>query len=257
MRFVIDGRTFDLTAEEVRLRLRGQAPGNIRTHWVVVEGVRWPVKQALAIALQPDLPTFQSQTARRHLRNLGFSVSAGRGATGGSGTGRGLFDGSSLPIVEKVDASVAFSWRSAGSITLDPGGFPKFPALPRLPGLYRFDFEPLHADSKRSVYIGESEDLARRGNNYRNSKKDRSRQRTSRRIHKELVSHISEGGEVRFLISSSATLGVGGESIDLRWKSGRRMAENAAVLLAQMDGTANVLNIDTDLTDSLPDKLNR
>lgn len=34
---------------------------------------------------------------------------------------------------------------------------------------------------------------------------------------------------------------------DLRWKSARRFAENAAVLLAQVDGTPRVLNIDADL----------
>jgi len=33
----------------------------------------------------------------------------------------------------------------------------------------------------------------------------------------------------------------------LRWKSARRFAENAAVLLAQVDGTPRVLNIDADL----------
>ncbi|KQV73867.1 hypothetical protein ASC61_01940 [Aeromicrobium sp. Root344] len=254
MRFVIDGRTFDLEAEDIRARLRGHTPGNIQTHWVEVEGARWPVKQALAIALQPDRPRFQSQTARRHLRKLGFTVSPdGQRGSVDSGSHGGAFDESSLPIFETVDASVTFSWRRAGKVTLDTAGIPKFPALPRVPGLYRFDFEPLGDDSQPSIYIGESVNLRSRGSNYRNAKTDRSRQRTSRRIHKELVAHLSQGGAITFSISSSASLGVGGESIDLRWTSARRMAENAAVLLAQMEGTANVLNIDADLTDSSDD----
>jgi hypothetical protein len=38
-----------------------------------------------------------------------------------------------------------------------------------------------------------------------------------------------------------------GDAVDLRWKSARRLAENAAVLLAQLDPGITVLNIDADL----------
>ncbi|VXB05136.1 hypothetical protein [Aeromicrobium sp. 9AM] len=247
MRFVVDGMEFDLTAEDICASLRGRTPGPVQTHWVEVEGVRWPVKQALAIALQPDRPQFQSQTARRQLAKLGFLIGQdGQRAS----SGHQAFDELSLPVLDTVAATVSFSWRTAGSVTLDPAGIPCFPALPHVPGLYRFDFEPLSGDSLPSIYIGESIDLAKRVGNYRNAKTDRSRQRTSRRIHKELVSHLSHGGSVTLSIASSASLGVGGAQMDLRWTSARRMAENAAVLLAQMTGRAKVLNIDADLSDA-------
>jgi hypothetical protein len=99
----------------------------------------------------------------------------------------------------------------------------------------------------RTLYIGESVDLARRGRNYRNAKTDRPRQRTSRRIHKELIQHLSSGGRIDFAIAVDVVLGVDAQRADLRWRSARRLAENAAVMQAQMDGSLSVLNIDADL----------
>jgi len=142
---------------------------------------------------------------------------------------------------------VRFTWLDAGQVTLDHRGLPSFPTLPRTPGLYRFDFGQMAGDQVRTVYIGESQNLARRGSNYRNAKTDRSTQRTSRRIHSELIAHLSGGRQVDFAISVDVNLGVDGGLMDLRMKSAWRLAENAAVLLAQIDRGLNVLNIDADL----------
>jgi len=115
-----------------------------------------------------------------------------------------------------------------------------------LPGLYCYDFG-VDENDVRTLYIGESVDLARRASNYRNAKTDRSRQRTSRRIHKEIVQHLQAGGSIHFAIATRVQLG-DGQATDLRLKSARRLAENAAVLIAQTAPSTRVLNIDADLT---------
>ncbi|MFJ3935069.1 hypothetical protein [Streptomyces parvus] len=55
-------------------------------------------------------------------------------------SGRESFHESRLREVETLDIRVAFSWLCAGPVTLDEAGLPRFPALPRAPGLCRYDF---------------------------------------------------------------------------------------------------------------------
>lgn len=151
-------------------------------------------------------------------------------------------------MLESLDVRVAFDWLCAGPVTLDAAGLPQFPPLPRLPGLYRYDFG-LDETGVRTLYIGESAELARRASNYRNAKTDRSRRRTSRRIHNEIVQHLRAGGSIEFAIATQLQLG-DGQATDLRRKSARRLAENAAVLIAQTASSTRVLNIDADLSES-------
>ncbi|WP_130439078.1 hypothetical protein [Kribbella rubisoli] len=169
MRFTLDGLQFELTAEQVRARLASCEPAEIRQHWVEVDGRRWPVKQALAIATGVDRSRFVSTTARRHLGRLGFATSEdGRQRASkyrGTTRHREVFDVSALPSLEQLDASVSFVWRDAGQVTLDGQGLPRFPRLPSTPGLYRFDFRAVDGSIDRTIYIGESQDLARRGSN--------------------------------------------------------------------------------------------
>lgn len=144
-----------------------------------IDGVKWPVKQVLAVA-GLKRTSFQSQNSRRLLGNLGFAV--GKGAEPGvvgkvsprTSMSRARFDADALEVIESLDVRVSFDWLGAGSITLDAAGLPKFPSLPRLPGLYRYDFG-VDETGIHSLYIGESVELARRANNYRNAKTDRSR----------------------------------------------------------------------------------
>jgi hypothetical protein len=147
-------------------------------------------------------------------------------------------------MLETVSASVSFTWLAAGQVTLDAKRLPTFPALPHCPGLYRFGFlgAPVCV-----LYVGESGDLAGRAGQYRHATVDRKRGRTSRRIHKELIAHLTAGGTVDFAIATRASHSVDGEPVDLRLRSARRLAENAAVLLAQLDSDVEVLNIDADL----------
>jgi|GEM_PF-319786 len=74
IRFTLDRETRDLTRDIVIDRLQGHAPESIVTHWVDVDGQRWPVKQVLALALGVDPRRFQSWEARRHLEALGFEI---------------------------------------------------------------------------------------------------------------------------------------------------------------------------------------
>jgi hypothetical protein len=255
MEFTLDGESFDVTPQLVHARLSDHVPEDVREYWVDVDGVRWPVKQVIALATGAKRSRFQSQDSRRWLANLGFPIGSGGGpvvaGSGGrprSSTARARFDPERLPLLESLDVRVAFDWLRAGPVTLDAAGLPKFPPLPRLPGLYRYDLG-LEESGVRTLYIGESVELARRARNYRNAKTDRSRQRTSRRIHKEIVQHLQAGGSIEFAIATRVQLG-DGQATDLRLKSARRLAENAAVLVAQTAPSTRVLNIDADLTET-------
>jgi hypothetical protein len=237
MRIRLGGETFDVTAELVRLRLDNQVPEAVRDYWVEVDGTRWPVKQVISLATGvTDRKRFQSRDSRRCLSRLGFTVGS---------DSAGAFNLESLVQIETVDLRVAFNWLDAGWVGLDPLGVPSFPALPQLPGLYRYDFGT-GPDGTRRLYVGESKNLSDRASQYRKAKRDRARLRTSRRIHKELVAHLSAGGSVGFAIATSARLGDGGE-LDLRFKSARCLAENAAVVLARSQPHVRMLNIDAEL----------
>lgn len=257
MQFTLNGESFELTPEIVSTRLCGHVPEDIREYWVEVDGVRWPVKQVIALATGAKRGRFQSQDSRRWLGHLGFAIGSGAGLTTTTKARREppprlRFDPASLEVLESLELSLAFDWLRAGPITLDDAGLPKFPALPQVPGLYRYDFG-FDGSGTRTLYIGESVQLARRASNYRNAKTDRSRQRTSRRIHKEIVQHLLGGGSIDFAIATSVRLG-DGQATDLRLKSARRLAENAAVLIAQTTPLTVVLNIDADLSDGGPEE---
>ncbi|SCF80371.1 hypothetical protein [Streptomyces sp. Cmuel-A718b] len=252
MQFTLDGESFELTPALVRGRLAGHLPEEIRMYWVEIDGARWPVKQVISLATGAKRGRFQSQQSRRWPQSLGFPIGSGPpGAVNGPPprlnrtSDRGSFDESRLRKVETLDVRVAFSWLRAGPVTLDEAGLPRFPPLPRAPGLYRYDFGR-GDDGIRVLYIGESVELSRRARNYRNATTDRSSQRTSRRIHKEITGHVASGGSIECSIATSVRWG-DGVGLDLRLKSARRLAENAAVLLAQSQSGIRVLNIDTEL----------
>lgn len=260
MEFTLDAELFALTPQLVRARLEGHRPEEIREHWVEIDGLRWPVKQVIALATGATRSRFQSQASRRWLANIGFAVGSSSGRSGVArpsgdqrvSTARAKFDLESLPVLESLEVRVRFDWVGAGRVTLDDEGLPKFPPLPRLPGLYRYDFG-VDDNGVRTFYVGESVDLARRAGNYRNAKTDRSSQRTSRRIHREMVQHLRAGGSIDFAIATQVQLG-DGQATELRLKSARQLAENAAVLMALTDPGARVLNIDADLTDAPGDE---
>ncbi len=77
MEFTLASRSFDLTADLVRRELTDRVPESIQEYWVEIDGVRWPVKQVVALATGLDRRAFQSQNSRRLLERLGFSVGQG------------------------------------------------------------------------------------------------------------------------------------------------------------------------------------
>lgn len=72
--FTLDGQNRKLSREDVVEAVQGHIPSHIVTYWVEIEGVRWPVKQALSVALGVEPTRFQSWDSRRHLRALGFHI---------------------------------------------------------------------------------------------------------------------------------------------------------------------------------------
>jgi serine/threonine protein kinase len=80
MRFILHGTPFELTADDVRERLRNVEPEPVRQLGVRIDGTLYPVKQAFAVATGVPRSQFISQTAKRHLASLGFeTTSAGSG----------------------------------------------------------------------------------------------------------------------------------------------------------------------------------
>jgi hypothetical protein len=71
--FIVNGKPYSLTKEEVEARMRRVQPGPIFQHAVEINGVRYPVKQAFAVATGLRELEFTSQRARDVLRRLGFS----------------------------------------------------------------------------------------------------------------------------------------------------------------------------------------
>lgn len=82
MKFRLNGKTVELTADDVRARLRDVEPEPVRQLGVRIDGRVFPVKQAFEAATGVNRREFVSHTARRHLAALGFEL-AGEIQSGG------------------------------------------------------------------------------------------------------------------------------------------------------------------------------
>ncbi len=78
--FRLAGRQFELSDEDVRARVANRRPDPIDQYWVDIDGVRWPVKQVMALATGLSRTDFQSQSSRRLLAKLGFTIGKGNAA---------------------------------------------------------------------------------------------------------------------------------------------------------------------------------
>lgn len=74
IRFTLNGRSHELSRDQVIARLVDVVPGPIRKHAVLVEGTWFPAIQAFEIAAGIPRSEFISHTARRHLAALGFKI---------------------------------------------------------------------------------------------------------------------------------------------------------------------------------------
>jgi hypothetical protein len=250
MHIRLAGKDFDLDAAGIADRLAGHTPNAVTKLSTQLGGDRWPIKQVLTIATGISPEQFTSQEARRRLSKLGLVIEESGHSSLPERLAKGpaprQFDFDQLIPADSLDVEVRFTWSNAGTVTLDRSGFPLFPALPDLPGLYRFDFGA-DADGRTVLYIGESKKLSGRARQYRRAKTDRTTALTSRRLHRKMVEHLSSGGQI--LMSIVTEVGLGTEtSISLGRKSARLLAESAAVVSTYLDPRVVVLNIDDDLS---------
>lgn len=72
--FIIRGHIYKLTREDIIKGVTRLTPGPVRKHYVEISGTRYPVKQALAEALQLAVIDFTSQDAYRIFRRLDFPL---------------------------------------------------------------------------------------------------------------------------------------------------------------------------------------
>jgi Holliday junction resolvase-like predicted endonuclease len=80
IQFTVNGHRVELTADEVRHRLRDIRPEPVHQYSVQVGSRVYPVKQAFAAATGIPRSVFTTQAARRHLAALGFEVAPDRSA---------------------------------------------------------------------------------------------------------------------------------------------------------------------------------
>ena len=76
MRFVIKGKEFDITAEEIVAAIKGNEPRPIKKYYVEMEGTRYPIKQVVELATGLYPIDFTSMYANDILSKLGFEVKA-------------------------------------------------------------------------------------------------------------------------------------------------------------------------------------
>jgi hypothetical protein len=147
------------------------------------------------------------------------------------------------PAGPAVDVRVRLQRLDAGMVTLDQAGKPTFGPVDAAPGLYRMTLTGPAVTARPRVYVGESDSLRRRlSGNYRNPGP---RQQTSLRINALLREHLTAGGSVALAIATEATVWLDGleQPLNLARKAGRLLAENAALVLAQVTGDADIENL--------------
>jgi hypothetical protein len=76
LRFVIKGKEFDITREQVIGAVQGKQPKPIRKYYVEIEEIRYPIKQVVHLATELHLIDFTSMYANDILSRLGFEVKA-------------------------------------------------------------------------------------------------------------------------------------------------------------------------------------
>ncbi|MFE0592651.1 hypothetical protein [Micromonospora echinospora] len=73
--FRLNGQTYHLDTDTVRIGTKDLIREDIRDHWVEVDGLRWPVKQVFEAAVRVPRSRFTSHDAIRHLRAVGLTTS--------------------------------------------------------------------------------------------------------------------------------------------------------------------------------------
>ena len=123
--------------------------------------------------------------------------------------------------------NIEWDWRYVGPIVLQ-GDRLVFPKVSEAPGVYRFRLNG-------SVYIGESTNLRRRFNGYRNPGPT---QQTNQRMNPVIAAAVSAGAAELEVVGTATVNGV---EYDPSLGPARLLVENAALIAAAGDGE-KVLN---------------
>ena len=138
----------------------------------------------------------------------------------------------------RVQLSLDFQWQFLGEMQSPGTGVLDFPPAPGCPGLYRFR---LCRHGRPRHYIGETDDLRRRFQQYRTPGAS---QQTNIRMNSCLTEHLGSGGIIAVDISTGEiVLSTRGETIpvNLANKATRRLLEHAALVI-EVTADAEVLN---------------
>lgn len=143
------------------------------------------------------------------------------------------------PDCEKENGflNIEFSWQSLGNVSIDQKERLRFPKVPGHAAIYRF---ALKNGKQSEIYIGETEDFARRLQHYRTPGVT---QRTNQRVNDLMKQCLADGGKVGVFVALDHSISSGGKTpkINLKRKSQRRLFENVALVLAENSG-ANLIN---------------
>ena len=108
MDFVLNGRSHSLDAETVRARVTAVPPDAIHTHWMEIDGCRWPPKQAFRVATGLNNEPFVSHFAIRIFQRLGFTTSRIPDDTPARRKDSPIVDRVAQPLLTDEDALEAF-----------------------------------------------------------------------------------------------------------------------------------------------------
>jgi len=74
MRFTLNGQSFDVEPNDILRKIKNVEPENGRRFFIIVNEIRYPIKQALSIATNLPGAAFPTSTAYNVLSRLGFTI---------------------------------------------------------------------------------------------------------------------------------------------------------------------------------------
>ncbi len=74
MRFILKGKAYELTREEVESIMAGIQPETLRQYFIIINGKKFPPKQVIAEALNLGKVQFTTMAATNILERLGFKL---------------------------------------------------------------------------------------------------------------------------------------------------------------------------------------
>lgn len=132
--------------------------------------------------------------------------------------------------------TVTWSWQARGR--LEPaGGMLVFPPVPDAAGICRLTFTAATGECT-GVYIGETDRLRRRFQNYRTPGTDE--RLTMHRLNRAMAEILSTGGHISVEVVTQAEVATGTRPpvlLNLSWKAGRVLIERAAEVRERAAGT--------------------